>query len=69
MKTRSNQIDFQCTMDGVVYTICKPGRARKHERTWTPFSKYSVFNQGHQAMISGRRGVRGGVDCLTNLVN
>jgi hypothetical protein len=47
----------QYDLDGVKVTIYKPRKPRKSERTWRGASKWSVANVGHQAMVTGRRGV------------
>jgi hypothetical protein len=43
---------------GITITVYATMKPRKEERTWVANSKYSIFNIGHQACLTGRRGIK-----------
>jgi hypothetical protein len=43
---------------GIPITVYATMKPRKEERTWIANSKYSIFNIGHQAAMTGRRGIK-----------
>ena len=49
METKDRRVLAQYLMDGVVVTLCKPGRVRKSERTWKAV-RGSVANLGGKAV-------------------
>lgn len=47
--TKDRRVDAQYLVDGVLVTICKPGKVRKSERTWKAV-RGSVANLGGKAV-------------------
>lgn len=64
VKPTDRRVEAQYIMDGVVVMVCKPAKPRKGERTWRGAAKYSIANIGHQAMVTGKRGIRAAVDMV-----
>lgn len=61
IENKDRRVQAQYLVDGVVVTLCKPGRVRKGERTWRAV-RGSVANMGHQAatLTGGGMNVRRG---------
>lgn len=56
------KIDSYVNECGVTVTVYASAKPRKTERTWIPNSKYSIYQMGHMAAATGKRGVRATVD-------
>ena len=59
---RSDVLTEYTNAEGYLVTVYKPRKARKSERTWRSFSKYSIYQIGHQAASMGTRCARATVD-------
>ena len=46
---------------GIIVKVYPYKKPRVEEKTWTA-SKYSIYNQGRQGMLLGRKGVRATCD-------
>jgi len=57
MDTKDRRVQAQYLVDGVVVTMCKPGRVRKGERTWVGGSKYTVAGLGAKAVALRNQGL------------
>jgi hypothetical protein len=49
IETNDRRISAQYNIDGAIFTVCKPVRPRKSERTWIA-TRGSIANLGAQAV-------------------
>jgi hypothetical protein len=54
----SKKLNSYINADGIKVTVFASAKPRKLERTWVPFVKYSIYNLGHQAVLTGRYNIR-----------
>ena len=59
---RSNVLTEYTNAEGHLVTVYKPRKTRKLERTWTPFSKFSLYQMGHQGAALGVKAAAATVD-------
>lgn len=57
IENKDRRVQAQYLVDGVVVTLCKPGKVRKGERTWVGGSKYTVAGLGGKAVALRNQGL------------